>query len=134
VRQKEGDRSNAAVFAFNTPGERLAAMESYEKQGYEVDSWDNSKSSSYRNPPPGSFVSDVLKILDLTDQTIDPTVKEQITRLFIEELPESSFAKALIKRKNTEGYDMDAVDAARTKAFDLARQNASKTATLYRVN
>ena len=122
VRQKEGDRSNAAVFAFNTPGERLAAMESYEKQGFEVDSWDNSKSSSYRNPPPGSFVSDVLKILDLTDQTIDPTVKEQITRLFIEELPESSFAKALIKRKNTEGYDMDAVDAARTKAFDLARQ------------
>jgi len=122
VRQKEGDRSNAAVFAFNTPGERLAAMESYEKQGFEVDSWDNSKSSSYRNPPPGSFVSDVLKILDLTDQTIDPTVKEQITRLFIEALPESSFAKALIKRKNTEGYDMDAVDAARTKAFDLARQ------------
>ncbi len=122
VRQKEGDRSNAAVFAFNTPGERLTAMESYEKQGFEVDSWDNSKSSSYRNPPPGSFVSDVLKILDLTDQTIDPTVKEQITRLFIEELPESSFAKALIKRKNTEGYDMDAVDAARTKAFDLARQ------------
>ena len=122
VRQKEGDRSNAAVFAFNTPGERLTAMESYEKQGFEVDSWDNSKSSSYRNPPPGSFVSDVLKILDLADQAIDPTVKEQITRLFIEELPESSFAKALIKRKNTEGYDMDAVDAARTKAFDLARQ------------
>ena len=122
VRQKEGDRSNAAVFAFTTPGERLTAMESYEKQGFEVDSWDNSKSSSYRNPPPGSFVSDVLKILDLADQAIDPTVKEQITRLFIEELPESSFAKALIKRKNTEGYDMDAVDAARTKAFDLARQ------------
>lgn len=122
VRQKEGDRSNAAVFAFNTPGERLAAMESYEKQGFEVDSWDNSKSSSYRNPPPGSFVSDVLKILDLTDKNVDPTIKEQITRLFIEELPESSFAKALIKRKNTEGYDMDAVDAARTKAFDLARQ------------
>ena len=113
VRQKEGDRSNAAVFAFNTPGERLAAMESYEKQGFEVDSWDNSKSSSYRNPPPGSFVSDVLKILDLTDKNVDPTIKEQITRLFIEELPESSFAKALIKRKNTEGYDMDAVDAAR---------------------
>ena len=53
---------------------------------------------------------------------VNPEVQEQITRLFIEYLPESSFAKSLLRRKGTEGYDVDAVEAARTKAFDLARQ------------
>ena len=53
---------------------------------------------------------------------VDPEVQEQITRLFIEYLPESSFAKSLLRRKGTAGYDVDAVEAARTKAFDLARQ------------
>ena len=53
----------------------------------------------------------------------DEKVQEQIVRLFVEHLPESSFARSLLD-EGTAGYDVDAIDAACTKAFDLGRQVA----------
>ena len=112
--------SDSAVFAFESAGDRIAAAEEYEAQGLEVDTFDPDSSSTYDNPPPGKFVSQVLNVLNVSGA--DPVVKEQVMRLFLESLPESSFAKALIRRKKTAGYDVDAVEAARIKAYDLARQ------------
>ena len=115
---KEG--ADSAVFAFEDAGERLRAMEAYEAEGYDVETFRPNDKTSYENAPSGSFVSTILGIMQANK--VDPEVQEQITRLFIEYLPESSFAKSLLRRKGTEGYDVDAVEAARTKAFDLARQ------------
>ena len=115
---KEG--ADSAVFAYENAGERLRAMEAYEAEGYDVETFNPSDKNSYENAPSGSFVSTILGIMQANK--VNPEVQEQITRLFIEYLPESSFAKSLLRRKGTEGYDVDAVEAARTKAFDLARQ------------
>ena len=115
---KEG--ADSAVFAYENAAERFRAAEAYEAEGYEISTFSPSDKASYEDAPSGSFVSSILGIMKVNK--VDPEVQEQITRLFIEYLPESSFAKSLLRRKGTEGYDVDAVEAARTKAFDLARQ------------
>ena len=120
VRDPKGDRDKPAIFAFNSPAERTRAMEAYAKDGYETEVWNNQDKDTYQNPPSGSFVAQIFSTLNINN--VDPATKEQIARLFIEELPESSFAKALVRRKKTEGYDVGALQAARTKAYDLSRQ------------
>ena len=122
---------NSAVLAFESGGARLRAMEEYAKQGYEVDAFDPNDTASYREAPSGSFVSSVLSVTDAAKAGLPAdqkkqfeAVEEQIVRLFVEHLPESSFARSLLGRKGTAGYDVDAIDAARTKAFDLGRQVA----------
>ena len=122
---------NSAVFAFESGGARLRAMEEYAKQGYKVDAFDASDTASYKEAPSGSFVSSVLGLTNAAKTGLPAdqkqqfeAVEEQIVRLFVEHLPESSFARSLLGRKGTQGYDVDAIDAARTKAFDLGRQVA----------
>ena len=112
--------SESAVFAFETQGDRVKAAEDYAAQGFDVEVFNPDESNVYTDPPSGSFISQVLGILNANDAA--PEVKEQVMRLFLESLPESSFAKGLVKRKKTSGFDVDAVKAARTKAYDLARQ------------
>ena len=112
--------SESAVFAFKTQGDRLKAAEDYAAQGFDVEVFNPDESNVYTDPPSGSFISQVLSVLNANDAA--PDVKEQVMRLFLESLPESSFAKGLVKRKKTSGFDVDAVEAARTKAYDLARQ------------
>ncbi len=112
--------SESAVFAFKTQGDRLKAAEDYAAQGFDVEVFNPDESNVYTDPPSGSFISQVLGVLNANDAA--PDVKEQVMRLFLESLPESSFAKGLVKRKKTSGFDVDAVEAARTKAYDLARQ------------
>jgi hypothetical protein len=85
-----------------------------------IDSFVNLKNVKYANAPEGSFVKQTLQLLDANK--VDPTVKEEFMRLFIETLPETSFAKALQRRKGTPGYVEDAIGAFSTKAFDLGRQ------------
>ena len=48
--------------------------------------------------------------------------QEQIMRLFIESLPETSFAKSLQKRKGTLGYDKNVRAAMESKGHDLSSQ------------
>ena len=120
VRDPKGDKDKPAVFAYQTAGDRVQAMEDYANQGLKVEPWDNSDSKSYENAPSGSFIAQLFNTLNI--QGVDSKTREQVARLFIEELPESSFAKALVRRKKTEGYDVGALQAARTKAYDLTRQ------------
>jgi len=112
--------SDSAVFAFESAGERTRMLNEYTAKGYDVEVFDPADAKTYDEAPSGSFVAQVMSVLNV--QKADKEVKEQVTRLFIESLPESSFAKALVRRKNTEGYDIDALGAARGKAYDLARQ------------
>jgi hypothetical protein len=75
------------------------------------------KTQDFRNAPSTSFVGDVLKTLSGNSEA-----QAMVMRLFIDALPESSFAKSLQKRKGTPGYMKDAVYAIKTKGFDLGRQ------------
>jgi len=78
------------------------------------------KTSDFNNAPPSSFVKQVLD--SLSANKVGPEVQSEIMRLFIDTLPESSFAKSLKKRGNTPGYMQDAVYAMKSKGYDLASQ------------
>lgn len=78
------------------------------------------ETSDFNNAPSSSFVKQVLD--SLSANKVDDTVQSEIMRLFIDALPESSFAKSLQRRKGTPGYMQDAVYAMKTKGFDLGRQ------------
>jgi len=51
-------------------------------------------------------------------------VQREIVQLFIDTLPETSFAKSFQKRKGFEGFIEDSLAAFRIKSYDLGRQTA----------
>ena len=113
-----------AVVTYESMGDRKAARERFEGEGYSVEVIDPDNMKQYvgADAPSGSFVTQVLNTLNA--KGVPQSAKEQIARLYIEALPETSFTKSLLKRKKTLGYDIDAIGAARSKAYDLARQSA----------
>ena len=76
----------------------------------------------YARAPATSFMSKTLQILRANKVSGD--VQMEFMNLFLNALPESSFAKALTRRANEgmgrPGYLEDAVLAFRTKAYDLS--------------
>jgi hypothetical protein len=86
----------------------------------EITPYTNVEQINFGKAPPTSFVGEVLK--QLKSAGVDPEVSNRIVRLFIETLPESSFAKSMQNRKNRLGFQNDAVRAFRLKAYDLGRQ------------
>ena len=78
--------------------------------------------SQFQAAPPTSFVGQTLQTLKANGVAED--VQAQILRLFVEALPETSFAKSLQRRKGTPGYIQDALHAMKTKGYDLGRQTA----------
>ena len=110
------------VEAFQSRNARERAMKDLkaDKGVKNVEPFVNISNVNYARAPEGSFVKETLRTLDANG--VDPKVKEELMRLFVETLPETSFAKALQRRKGTKGYEEDAIDAFKTKAFDLGRQ------------
>ena len=87
------------------------------------DRYDGSNTrDSFKNAPSGSFVSDVLSVVAASGADKDSQMQEQIMRLFVESLPETSFAKSLQKRKGIAGFDTDVRAAMNTKGYDLSSQ------------
>ena len=78
------------------------------------------KLSNFKKAPATSFVFDVVKVLEANG--VESNVIEEIGRVFIEALPETSLAKSMQRRKNVLGYVQDPVEAMRTKGYDLSRQ------------
>ena len=78
--------------------------------------------------PDSLFVRDTLSIIknNLANTNVDAataqSIQEEITRLFVDALPETSFAKSLQRRKNTRGYMEDSLEALRVKGYSLGRQ------------
>ena len=110
------------VETFETKAARKRAIKQLEQDSEvsKIEPFVNLKNIKYANAPEGSFVKQTLQLLDANK--VDPAVKEEFMRLFIETLPETSFAKALQRRAGTPGYVEDAIGAFSTKAFDLGRQ------------
>lgn len=78
--------------------------------------------------PDSLFVRDTLSIIrsNLANTGVDAatasSIQQEITRLFVDALPETSFAKSLQRRKNTRGYIEDSLEALRVKGYSLGRQ------------
>ena len=82
----------------------------------------NITQASFDNAPSTSFVGQTLQILRAN--RVSEETQTEIARLFIEALPESSFAKSLKRRKGkgTLGFKEDSILAMKQKAYDLGRQ------------
>jgi len=93
--------------------------------------FNNISNMDFDNVAPTSFVSQMLQVLQ--GAGVEKDVQLQIARNFIDAVPESSFLKSLHKRKGTAGYNVDAMDAYRQKAYSIARQavNIKVTEELY---
>jgi len=89
--------------------------------------------ASYRKAPAGSFVNNVLGVL--SKNKVDPKIEEEIIKLFLDTLPERSFAQSFRKREGFRGFigdprllreetypDHDMVKALRTRSASIARQ------------
>lgn len=78
--------------------------------------------------PDSLFVKDTLNIIraNLAQQgvskDISDNIQQEITRMFVEALPETSFARSLQRRKGTAGFITDPFEAFRLKAYSLGRQ------------
>jgi len=85
--------------------------------------------TDFSNAPSTSFVGNVIEVLNQNGRGLSDAEKEvyednvaSIMRLFVNALPESSFAKSLQRRKNTPGYMTDSIYAMKSKGFSLASQ------------
>ena len=117
------------VRAFETEAARraaiaeLATMPEVDKDANGKPKFETERTPSkfnFSNAPPQSFVGQTMSILQANK--VDSKVRDEFLRLFVDTLPETSFAKSLAKRKGTLGYDKDAVGAFRLKAYDIGRQ------------
>lgn len=70
-------------------------------------------SNIYSNPPSGSFVAEILDVLDKAE--VPTSIQEEILNMYVNALPESSYAKSLQKRLNRLGYIKDAKTALENK-------------------
>lgn len=110
------------VEAFETLSERERAINDLKNtEGVsDVEKFVNLSNANFTKAPPSSFVGQTLQTLRANK--VDDKVQAEILRLFVEALPETSFAKSLQRRKGTAGYKEDSIYALKTKAFDLGRQ------------
>ena len=81
---------------------------------------DIGKATMYNNAPPDSFAGKTLKLLK--EGGADSELQDAFMRMYMDHLPETSFAQSLRRRQGTLGYEGNSLTALRTKGFDLARQ------------
>lgn len=109
------------VEAFETDYQRRKAIEALQKEGAkDMQKFANLNQVNYRKAPATSFVNNVLRTLEANK--VDANVTEEVMRLFLNTLPETSFAQGFRRRKGTLGFKHDAVGALRMKSFNLSRQ------------
>jgi hypothetical protein len=75
---------------------------------------------NYKNAPPTSFVNSILRTMEVNK--VDAKVTEEVMRLFLNTLPETSFAQGFRRRKGTLGFKRDSIGAMRERAFSMSRQ------------
>lgn len=100
--------------------------------GKTIQKFANVSQINYRNVPATSFVNNILQTMEAskkgasaeTKAKIDETISG-VMNLFLNTLPETSFAQSFRRRKGTLGFKQDAVRALRSKSYSLSRQLAN---------
>ena len=121
---------------FETKSARKAATQQLIDMGVDPDkinAFQNIDKANYRDAPAGSFVNNVLGVLGKNG--VDSTVQDEIIKLFLDTLPERSFAQSFRRREGYRGFigdprllreetypNHDMVRALRTRSASIARQ------------
>ena len=128
------DRTEPGYAAFKTELERTARMEELKKLGAtDIRPYSNLSEVDYRRAPSGSFVHSVLQSLEINkpknlsaeDRALYDKNTDEIMRLFISTLPETSFAKSYQRRNNRAGYMDDSIGVFEKKIRSTIHQVAS---------
>ena len=126
-----GTNGEMTYMAFKTNTERNAFRQGIQNDELvvkesirEYSNLEEARKGMRDNQPAGAFVTQTLSILQ--KNKVDTDVQNQFLELFLNALPESSFAKSLTRRGNKgagkEGYDVDAESAFRQKSYNMASQ------------
>jgi hypothetical protein len=120
-----GSNKEKVVMAFESIAERDQAVNQL-KTKYNVDAQPFLKEEAmdkvYARAPSDSFMAKALDMLQ--KNKVRPSVQKELMDLFIEALPETSFAKSFTPREGTLGFKQDALEGLKTKGNALARQIA----------
>ena len=84
----------------------------------------------YSRAPSGSFVNKMLNILEVNkpkDLSAEESKRydesaDEVMRLYLSTLPETSFAQSFQKRKDVLGFRRDAIEAMRDRLYNTAQQ------------
>jgi hypothetical protein len=111
---------------------RERAIKELEKEGgaKNIQRFKGGSKRTYKDAPPTSFVNSILRTLEANRPKgeagkIHDEMTDEIMRTFLSTLPESSFAQAFRKRKNTPGFSFDAPAAFFTRSMGMAHQLAN---------
>lgn len=112
------------IEAFESARERDLAIEELKgTKGVQTDSIEKLARlnlRAFKGAPPTSFASSIIKTMETNG--VDTETIEQVMRIYLDTLPESSFAQAFRARKGTLGFDVDATRAFKMKAHSISRQ------------
>jgi len=81
---------------------------------------DIGKATMYDNAPPATFAGKTLKLLK--EGNASEELQDAFMTMYMDHLPETSFAQSLRRRSGVLGFEGNSKTAIRTKGFDLARQ------------
>jgi len=118
----ETNTTERVVLAFETADQRRIVQQNLQEDSDVSDIQVFAKeqlNKGWENPPSGSFMFEIDKIL--RSKNVTEETRNEILSLYIESLPESSFAKSFAKRKGTIGFQQDVIYALKTKLYDMSR-------------
>ena len=120
--------------AFSEERARTSRIETLAKTkaGEDFGVYSNLNQMGYKRVPSTSFVSDVVKTLELGTKNKDGSrtkvPAEQINaiiQLFLNQLPETAFAKSFQKRRDIPGFEKDSIGALYKKLHSTNKQIAN---------
>jgi hypothetical protein len=109
---------------FENKADRDAAIkELHAMKATEITPFLSISEKTYRKAPPTSFVNSILTTMEA--QKVDPAVIESVIDLYLNSMPETSFARQFHARQGTLGFKQDAVAAMQEKVFSTSAQIAN---------
>ena len=119
------------IEAYTTERERTKQAALVRNEGAtDIQAFSQISQYKYSRAPSGSFVNNFLNILEVNkpknmskeesekyDQAAD-----EVMRLYLSTLPETSFAQSFQKRKETLGFKRDAIEAMRDRMYSTSQQ------------
>jgi len=117
VAQLMKDNKNKGADGYGSGGVKVSTINEYQNAAALI-------KNIGKDAPATAFVGQVLATLQANK--VDADVQNEFMELFLNALPESSFAKSLSRRGNegagTTGFIQDAQDAFRQKAYNMSAQ------------
>lgn len=123
--------------SFETKRERREAIEELNAMADEIQlknvlSFEGTEKVNYSNAPAGSFVNNVLGVLSANK--VEAGVQDEIIKLFLDTLPERSFAQSFRRREGFRGFIGDPANLREAKYpnHDMVRALRIRTASVTR--